>query len=85
MPYLKFEDMSGLKFRNENLEKLMKEEDDNFVAFINDPNYGVVVFLSDSFYRRLDNSNLRYKTLPKENITAPYAILLREKYPDKDL
>ncbi len=86
MPYLKY-DKSDLKFREECLADLIKDDDGkSLMSIINDPKHGIVIFLSDNLYNKLtEDSKLKYEIIPRNDITAPYFIALRKRYPRRGL
>ena len=81
MPYLKFneEDLQKIEDLVFDISKANANQVKGLVAFIKDPKYGFVVFLTKKPYmEELKKTNLYYAILPREIITAPYAIALRK-------
>lgn len=85
MPYLKFTTKSDeLKFFK-TIEDLAHKNNPlipGLVSRMNDPQYGLVIFFSEELYLNSVNGfNVSYEVMPKEKITASYAAILRQKYP----
>ncbi|MDP3699078.1 MAG: hypothetical protein Q8R47_05830 [Nanoarchaeota archaeon] len=86
MPYLKF---ASQKEREKafDIELRLAEENggkpQGLVAVMNDPKHGVINFYSKAPYlMAFENNGLEYQIIEKEQISAPYAEVLRELHPD---
>jgi len=86
MPYLKFASEKerekardiGLRLAEENGRKPQ-----GLIAVMNDPKYGVIDFYSkEPYLMAFENGDLEYQIIEKEQISAPYAEVLRELHPD---
>lgn len=86
MPYLKF---ASQKEREKALDIEMRLAEENggkpqgLIAVMNDPKHGVINFYSKAPYlTAFDKDGLEYQIIEKEQISAPYAGVLRELHPD---
>lgn len=82
MPYLKFENKEDELKAKELIDDIAdgnNHQVKGLVAYLVDPKHGHVFFFSEKPYREeIDKLNLDYKIIPKEEITAPFTIALRE-------
>lgn len=85
MPYLKFTTKSDELKIFKTIEYLANEDNSflpGMISRMNDPQYGIVTFFSEEAYHNFLNClNVSYEIIPREKITAPYAIVLSQKYP----
>ena len=86
MPYFKFgtkEDEDKAKGLIDDLADVNTHMVKGLVAYINDPKYGEVFFFTEKPYKEeIDKLKLNYKILLKEEVSAPFAIALRDLHPE---
>lgn len=81
--------MPYLKFRSEKDKEVLEdavgyffEDRRGMIAFIKDDNFGIIHFLSDDLYKIIaEHDGVKFDLVPRDKVTAPYALSLRERYP----
>ena len=86
MPYLKFTSQKEREKAWDIELRLATEtgwKPQGLIAVMNDPKHGVIHFYSKVLYlTAFDQENLEYQIIEKEQVSAPYAEVLRELHPD---
>ena len=86
MPYLKFASQKERE-KARDIELRLAEQNggkpQGLIAVMNDSKYGMIDFYSkEPYLMAFDNEGLEYQIIEKEQVSAPYAKLLRELHPD---
>ena len=78
MPYIKYESR-----KEENKRVILTcDKRVGLVSCLNDPELGLIWFVSREDVHLLDDAGVKYSVIPKEKVTAPYPRLLKKRYPE---